>query len=200
MAYYGGDPYARPPSDRPPYDRPPYDRPPYEQPPYDRPPYDRGYGGPPPGARPPPGPPPPLPPGWHQEWEPNARRAFWVEDATGRPQWEPPFGPGGPGYEYGARGGPPPEPGYYPPQGPPPGAYEQRGPGGYDYPPQQQQEPERKSNTGKYIAAGLAGVAIGGLGGAFIEHEIDENNEEDEERRAYEDGREDQAFEDDGGW
>ncbi|KAJ5798511.1 uncharacterized protein N7503_007807 [Penicillium pulvis] len=52
MAYYGGDPYARPPSDRPPYDRPPYDRPPYEQSPYDRPPYDRGYSGPPPGARP----------------------------------------------------------------------------------------------------------------------------------------------------
>ncbi|KAJ5633326.1 hypothetical protein N7490_009665 [Penicillium lividum] len=194
MAYYGGDPYARPPSDRPPYDRPPYQQQ-YQQPPYDRPPYDRGYSGPPPGARPPPGPPPPLPPGWHQEWEPNARRAFWVEDATGRPQWEPPFGPGM-DYSRGPPGPPEPQGGYYnAPPGPPPGAYDQRGPGGYDY-QQQQQQPEQKSNTGKYIAAGLAGVAIGGLGGAFIEHEIDENNEEDDERRAYEDGREDQ-FQDD---
>ncbi|CEJ61563.1 hypothetical protein PEBR_35612 [Penicillium brasilianum] len=199
MSYYGGDPYNRPPPGPPAgYDqRPPYDN---------RPPYDRApYSAPPPQARPPPGPPPPLPAGWHQEWEPNMRRAFWVEDNTGRAQWEPPYQ--GQGYYDGSRSVPPPESqgGYYaPPPGPPPPAgYDQRGyGGGYE-----QQAPvvveEKKSNAGKYLAAGAAGLALGGIAGAIIEHERDEDSEREEiaeaRQDAYYEGREDQ-YEDDGGW
>lgn len=101
------------------------------------------------------------------------RRAFWVEDATGRAQWEPPYGPPpGQGYYDGSRSVPPPEPqgGYYAPPPGPPGGYENRGydQGGY------QQPQEHKSNAGKYLAAGAAGLAVGGLAGAFIEHEVGE--------------------------
>ncbi|CAG7924720.1 unnamed protein product [Penicillium olsonii] len=217
-----GDPYARPPSDRPPYDpygRPPadpYGRPPsdpyarppserpYEQPPYDggRPAYDRSpYSAPPPLARPPPGPPPPLPQGWVQEWEPSARRAFWVEQSTGRAQWEqPPYQPAYAGYDDGSRSVPPPGPpqgGYYaPPAGPPPVPYDNRP----DYYQSQEPAPEKKSsNAGKYLAAGAAGLAVGGLAGAFIEHERDEDSEKSDLEEAYEDGRRDEAYEDDGG-
>ncbi|KAJ5330108.1 hypothetical protein N7452_010498 [Penicillium brevicompactum] len=194
-----GDPYARPPSDRPPYDRPPYGDPygrppadpyarppsdrPYEQPPYDggRPAYDRGpYSAPPPQARPPPGPPPPLPQGWVQEWEPSARRAFWVEQATGLflllvlPRAAT----------------------MRLPPGPPPVPYDNRP----DYYQSQEQAPEKKSsNAGKYLAAGAVGLAAGGLAGAFIEHERDEDSEKSDLEEAYEDGRRDEAYEDDGG-
>ncbi|KAJ5726897.1 hypothetical protein N7493_005924 [Penicillium malachiteum] len=178
MAYYGGDPYNRPPP-------PGYGQPPYGQP------YNQGPPGPP-LARPPPGPPPPLPPGWYQQWEPNAQRAFWVEEATGRSQWEAPYGYG----FAGDRGGPPPA-GYYN-QGPPPAPY--GGGGGYDnYPPQQapqEQQSSSGSGVGKMVMAGIGGAALG----AFVTHEIDEHNESEEEREAYEEGREDQAFDDDGGW
>lgn len=178
MSYYPD--YNRPPQGSP-YQQPPYDGG-YQQPPppapYDnRPPYERSpYSAPPPGARPPPNPPPPAPPGWHQEWEPSTRRAFWVEEATGRSQWESPFpsaAPAGPpsGYYDGSRSVPPPEPagGYYaPPPGPPPMEYGDRGyGGGYE-----QHEEKKSSNAGKYLAAGAAGLALGGIAGAVIEHEV----------------------------
>ena len=132
--------------------------------PYARPPYERGpYGGPPPLIRPPAVPPPPLPPGWRQEWEPNVRRAFWVEEATGRSQWEPPIVEVAYGYE---NRGPPGE--YYAaPPGPPPVVYEER--------TTEYVEPEKKhSDVGKYVAGGVAGLAVGGLAGAFLEHEYGE--------------------------
>lgn len=93
------------------------------------------------------------------------RRAFWFEEATGRSQWEPPFPAPGYGYE-GSRIVPPPESYYAPPAGPPPGFQGQRG--GYY---QQQREEHRRSNVGKYLAAGAAGLALGGLAGAVMEHE-----------------------------
>ena len=198
--YYGERPpapYERPPYDRPPYDgappaerphyeRPPYERPPYEEhrsyesrPPYERPPYEESrsydsrppYSGPPPSARPPSYPPPPLPIGWIQEWEPRARRAFYVETATGRSEWTLPddvsYGEAsrsGPGEYYAP---PPPAPAY------PPQEY-----GAPAYPPQDQgyggeyQKEEKKSDTGKILAAGAAGLAIGAVGGAILGHEL----------------------------
>ncbi|KAJ5219594.1 hypothetical protein N7468_008798 [Penicillium chermesinum] len=128
-------------------------------------------------------PPPPLPQGWIQEWEPSTRRAFFVDTNSGRSQWEPPYGPpAGGGY-------------YAPPPGPP--GYG----GGYQQTvvvEEQRNDSGGGSSAGKMMAAGVGGLAVGALAGGFIEHEIDENNEEDE-REAYEDGREDQ-YEDDGGW
>ncbi|KAL4762090.1 WW domain protein [Aspergillus foveolatus] len=209
MSYYGeardyyGErppaPYERPPYDRPPYDgappteRPHYERPPYERPPYEehrsyesRPPYEesRSYDSrppysSPPSARPPSYPPPPLPIGWIQEWEPRARRAFYVETATGRSEWTLPddvsYGEAsrsGPGEYYAP---PPPAPAY------PPQEY-----GAPAYPPQDQgyggeyqKEEKKHSDTGKILAAGAAGLAIGAVGGAILGHELTENSDEE---------------------
>lgn len=185
-SYYGAPPqptYDRPPYERPPYSNPPYDRPPqdspaYDRPPYDRPPYERPppersfdpsrprYEGPPyntsppaPSARPPPVPPPPLPLGWIQEWEPSLRRAYFVETATGRSQWESPMADA----EYARGGGPPESAGYYACPPPPPPQD-----GGY-YPPPE--EKKKSSGMGKIIAGGVAGVALGAAGMALWEHE-----------------------------
>ncbi|KAL4814966.1 hypothetical protein BDW67DRAFT_165035 [Aspergillus spinulosporus] len=199
--YYGERPpapYERPPYDRPPYDRPPppaerppYERPPYEEhrsydsrPPYERPPYEGSrsydsrppYSSPPPSARPPSYPPPPLPIGWVQEWEPRARRAFYVETATGRSEWTLPadvsYGEAsrsGPGEYYAS---PPPAPApapAYPPQEYAAPAYPPQGQGyGGEYP----QEEKKHSDTGKILAAGAAGLAIGAVGGAILGHEL----------------------------
>jgi hypothetical protein len=43
---------------------------------------DIRYGGGPPGQ---------LPPGWIQQWDANSQRYYYVEQATGRTQWEPPL-------------------------------------------------------------------------------------------------------------
>ncbi|KAL4767978.1 hypothetical protein BDW60DRAFT_135324 [Aspergillus nidulans var. acristatus] len=205
MSYYGeareyyGErppaPYERPPYDRPPYERPPYERPPYEEhrsydsrSPYDQPPYEESrsydsrppYERPPPSARPPSYPPPPLPIGWIQEWEPRARRAFYIETATGRSEWTLPadvsYGEAsrsGPGEYYASP--PPPAPAY------PPQEY-----GAPAYPPQDQgyggeyqKEEKKHSDTGKLLAAGAAGLAIGAVGGAILGHELAEDSDEE---------------------
>ncbi|KAF2835447.1 hypothetical protein M501DRAFT_454246 [Patellaria atrata CBS 101060] len=89
--------------------------------------HDSGYQplqhqfSPPPVASPPSAPPPPLPLGWTCQWDSNNKRAFYIEQATGRTQWEFPghnpgsYDPhGAPGHEssrghsdsyYGAYGG-----------------------------------------------------------------------------------------------
>lgn len=155
---YGQPPYYGPPggyAPQPPYDsHPPYGGSP--QPPYDtRPP----YSAPPPSSRAPPGPPPPLPVGWIQEWEPGFRRAYYLEEATGRTQWETPFESG---YE-GSRSGPEPS-GYY--GGAPPAGY-------YPPPDQPPYEQEKKhSDKGKLLAGGAAGLALGAVGGAILGHEL----------------------------
>ncbi|KAL4804052.1 hypothetical protein BDV18DRAFT_35031 [Aspergillus unguis] len=214
--YYGGErpPYERPPYERPPYERPPYERPPYEEhrgspyerPPYERPPYSETrsydsrppYSPAPPSARPPQYPPPPLPIGWIQEWEPSARRAFFVETSTGRAEWTLPAELSYGGGE-GSRALPPPGGEYYaspPPPGPPAGyAPPQEG---YGYPPQGEYEQKEKksSDTGKLLAAGAAGLAIGGIGGAILGHELTEDSDAEEE--AYEAGRRDQEEYDEG--
>ncbi|KAL4936406.1 hypothetical protein BDV06DRAFT_93600 [Aspergillus oleicola] len=168
--YYGGE--------RPPYERPPYERPPYEgSRSYDsRPPYSPA----PPSARPPQYPPPPLPIGWIQEWEPSARRAFYIETSTGRTEWTLPealtYGEGsrGGGDYYAARPVPAPYhesrgPEGYPPPGP---EYGGGYGGGGEYPSEHKEK--KDSDTGKLLAAGAAGLAIGGIGGAILGHELSE--------------------------
>ena len=168
---YGGE--------RPPYDRPSYDRPPYED---QRPPYaggERSYGSPspygappPPSARPPAIPPPPLPYGWVQEWEPSTRRAFFVETATGRSQWEAPIADS----EYGSRDLPPPGGGYY--GGAPPGESGYPPHGGEGYPPPEgySEHKEKKekglSDNAKMAMMGAGGLAVGVGVGALVAHEL----------------------------
>ena len=31
-----------------------------------------------------------MPPGWHAQWDGNQNRWYYVEQATGRSQWDPP--------------------------------------------------------------------------------------------------------------
>lgn len=98
--------------------------------------------------------------GWIQEWEPGYRRAYYVEESTGRTQWEMPYSTP----PYGDRGPPGPPGGYYgqPPYGPPGGYAPPEGP-----PPQKRDH----GDASKLIGAGVAGLALGAAGGALWEHE-----------------------------
>ncbi|KAL4900882.1 hypothetical protein BDW74DRAFT_182465, partial [Aspergillus multicolor] len=125
-------------------------------------------------------------------WEPSARRAFYVETATGRAEWTLPaevsYGEAsrsGPGPEYGGYASPPPPPpSGYPPQGygAPGGGYPPQGYGG-----EYQAQEEKKSDTGKILAAGAAGLAIGAVGGAILGHELTENSDEEEHHSHHSD-------------
>ncbi|GAD94178.1 hypothetical protein MGYG_06573 [Paecilomyces variotii No. 5] len=158
-----GAPYGQQPSYPP---QQPYGQPGYGQPSY---PPQQSYGAPPSSYRPPPVAPPPLPAGWIQQWDSYSQRGFYVDQSTGRSQWEAPYMPG-PGYDS-SRGEP--YGGYAPPPGPPPGEYYV-----------EERKEEKHSDTGKIIAAGAIGVAAGAVGGAFLEHEFNEEKEE-----GYEEGR-----------
>ena len=114
--------------------------------------------------------------GWVQEWEPNARRAFWVEVATGNSQWEQPLGDSS--RDMGPPGGPPPimSPPPSGPISPPPGGYYGGPPpqeGGYYPPPQGETEEERKkSDRKKMLMGAMGGLAVGGIAGAVLNHEF----------------------------
>ncbi|EME88789.1 uncharacterized protein MYCFIDRAFT_87575 [Pseudocercospora fijiensis CIRAD86] len=90
----------------------------YQQPSYGQPPQQYGsYPAPPPQHSAPPGQ-PPLPPGWMAQFDQNSQKWYYVEQATGRTQWEPPAHQ----YQQGGYGAPPPPQGSYQ-SGPPPGGY-----------------------------------------------------------------------------
>lgn len=113
-----------------------------------------------------------LPPGWIQQWDQNSQRNFYVEQATGRTQWDPPaFSP--PPGQYGA-------PGYGAPAYGAPG-YSQdanRGHGDSSYGlgvpgapiGKQGEKKKEKSNTGKLVAAG----AVGAIGGGILASQLGE--------------------------
>ncbi|KAJ9611092.1 hypothetical protein H2200_004275 [Cladophialophora chaetospira] len=126
------------------------------------------YGGPPPPSV------PQLPPGWISQWDANSQRNYYVEQATGRTQWEPPIWQGGP---------PPPPaggPGYYQSYGhamPPGMPYQQ----GHD---QHQQayygdvraQEKKGSGMGTAVAAGLGGAAVGALAANALDDSDDEHH------------------------
>lgn len=129
----------------------------------------QSYGQPPPhgqgpqyGAPPgPPGPPSmdqPLPPGWVKQWDSNGQRWYFVEQATGRTQWEPPmnmgqnYGHQAPGYGHQAPGYG--QQGMYPPGG-----------GHYD-----QHDPAKKDKGMGTMGAAAGGLAVGAIGGGLIGH------------------------------
>ncbi|KAI0588610.1 PAT1 multi-domain protein [Pyrenophora tritici-repentis] len=187
--YYGGAPGGPPQGQQPPPGQsyPPQDAP---QGGYGFPPQGQGYppqgqGYPPQGypqqqpygqAPTPVGPPapygapPPMPPGWTQQWDQNSQRWFYIEQATGRTQWDPPSNlPPGP-YAPPAVGAP-----YMAPAG-----HDERalfgdtgGHQGHDYTAtgKATNEAEKKKgySTGMMAAAGIGGIAAG----AFIGHQLD---------------------------
>jgi len=171
-----------------------------QQPQYQQyPPQQQQY--PPPSGPPAPyGAPPPMPPGWHAQWDQNQNRWYYVEQSTGRSQWDPPV----------VIGNHPPQGPYGPPAGAPPGEAPyalNRGQSDSYYngqspmppPPQQGEfghnnhngysggqgdsnyggaEKKESSGTGKLVAAGIGGAALGALGGAVIAHEMTEDDNE----------------------
>ena len=126
---------------------------------------------------------PPLPPGWISQWDQNSQRYYFLEQATGRTQWEPPQ------QSIGSHGG------YAPPGGPPTGerGFESHGqqgaPGGY-YSQETRhvvgdsqggghtevyEKKEKKDGKGGMLAAGAGGLAVGAVGGAMIGHAMGES-------------------------
>lgn len=101
----------------------------YQQPSYGQPPqqYSEGHR----YAPPPPPQSPPLPPGWMVQFDQNSQHWYYVDQTTGRTQWDFPQSPP---QQYGAT---PQHSGYHPPPPPadyhagPPGQHYAPGPGGY---------------------------------------------------------------------
>ena len=137
-----------------------------QQPPYSQPPSNYPNQQAPFQAQPPSNPGgPPLPPGWISQWDPNSQRYYFLEQATGRTQWEPPQqgGPGG----YGAPMGPGQGQGQY--GGGPGGYYSQEVQHSVDSQGNTQvYEKKEKSGKGGMLAAGAGGLAVGAVGGALI--------------------------------
>lgn len=116
-----------------------------------------------------------MPPGWIQQWDQGSQRWYYVEQATGRTQWDPPAHL-------------PPGPYAPPPASAPnvgPGGHDERalfgnthGHGGHDYTPSgaetnaKEKEKEKKKDKG-HSTAMLAAAGVGGVAaGAWIGHEL----------------------------
>jgi hypothetical protein len=113
-----------------------------------------------------------MPPGWIQQWDQGSQRWYYVEQATGRTQWDPPAHL-------------PPGPYAPPPSGAPyqaPGGHDERGlfgntqgHQGHDYTPSgaATNEKEKKKDKSGHSTAMLAAAGIGGIAaGAWIGHEL----------------------------
>lgn len=160
----------------------------YGQPQYDgQPQQQQQYGAPPPSHAGPPGQ-PPLPPGWITQFDQKSQRWYFVEQATGRTQWDPPAAahinyappPTGPSDPYaGDRGhgeAPGAPGGFYNQYG---GAMPAGGPGGsgrdqnaqqyYGDVKKTEEKSDKKSSDKKnMLLAGAGGLALGGVAGAML--------------------------------
>lgn len=153
---------------------PQYGQPPTDQSShYGQQPYGQAssYGvAPPPGPHGPPGMEASPPPGWIKQWDANSQRWFFVEQATGRTQWELPVSsmvahnysqsnmyPSGAG-PYGHQN-------TYPPTG-----------GQYD----PHLDPDKKKDKGiGTMGAAAGGLAAGAVGGALIGHAMGDDSDSD---------------------
>lgn len=144
-----------------------------EQPSYGQPSHgqgyqSQGYGGPPaPNSYTA----PPLPPGWISQWDSASQRTYYLEQSTGRTQWEMPHG--GP-LPYGA----PPLGGYdaqamHGPQGGYQG--EQYGSHGEkefkeDKKDEGSKDKKKDKGSGDMMKGAAGGLAVGAIGGGLIGH------------------------------
>jgi hypothetical protein len=127
-----------------------------------------------------------MPPGWLAQWDQNSQRWYYVDQSTGRTQWDPPAG------------GPPPQGPFAPPPHDTRGAaggYYHGAPAGYGTPGQGAHderalfgntqgydqggaayggaEKEKKDKDKGHSTAKLAAVGLGGAAaGAWIGHEM----------------------------
>lgn len=135
-----------------------------------------GQGAPVPQGPPAPyGPPPPMPSGWFQQWDQANQRAYYVEQATGRTQWDPPHSPPPSSAPYQAQAGHDERGLFGNTQGHGGHDYAQA-PAGYPaaapvaYAPVQEKKKDKDSghSTAMLAAAGIGGLAAG----AWIGHEL----------------------------
>ncbi|KAK8119134.1 uncharacterized protein PG998_003760 [Apiospora kogelbergensis] len=124
---------------------------------------------------------PPIPQGWIPQFDQQHQRWYYVEEASGRSQWEAPgFNSGGGsdtrGHDpsYGGGGG---GPGY---GAPPPQQYGGY-PGSSPYP--QQQEKQKSGSSGMLLGA-AGGIAAGAVGGALLANALDDSDDE-HKQQAY---------------
>ena len=116
-----------------------------------------------------------MPPGWVQQWDQNSQRWYYVEQATGRTQWDPPsnlppgpYAPPAPNAPYVAGAG-----------------HDERGlfgnthgHSGHDYntapgAPADPYKPEKEKKDKGHSTAMLAAAGIGGIAaGSWIGHEL----------------------------
>lgn len=135
-----------------------------------------------------------MPPGWHAQFDQNSQRWYYVEQATGRTQWDPPahmpppqgpFAPpptGGPGAPYGPGAGHD-ERGLFGNthnQGYAQGGHDPYAHGGHGYEETKGDKKDKKDKKDKdkgHSTAMLAAAGVGGLAaGALIGHELGEFN------------------------
>lgn len=103
-----------------------------------------------------------MPPGWITQWDQNSQRWYYVDQSTGRSQWDPPVH------------SPAPQGPYAPPPGTP--THDERGlfgstpNGGHDSFGEHKEKKEKNKghSTAAMAAAGIGGVAAG----AWIGHEL----------------------------
>lgn len=88
-----------------------------------------------------------LPPGWIKQWDSTSQRWYFVEQTTGRTQWEPPVLLA---QSYG-------EQNTYPPTG---GHYEQH------------HDSTMKAKGHSTMGAAAGGLAVGAVGGALVGHAL----------------------------
>jgi hypothetical protein len=132
-----------------------------------------------------------LPPGWLSQFDIQAQRWFYINQATGGTTWESPNGGSHGGYQDASRG-------YGEPYSQGPGYNNNSGSGNY------QGEPEKeKSDKSSMFLAAAGGLAVGAIGGALIANALGtlnqltplpnhfnnqtnpaEDDDDDEERRA----------------
>ncbi|KAK2040525.1 hypothetical protein LZ31DRAFT_40601 [Colletotrichum somersetense] len=137
---------------------------------------------------------PPVSSGWLVQWDTTHNRWFYVDQSTGRSQWEhpsPPTGPQGPssyapppssdtrafggdqGHGYGS---PAPSYGGAAPYGQPPygqAPYDQQG-GTNPY----GEKDKKKSNSSGMLLGAAGGLAVGAVGGALIANALDDSDDE----------------------
>lgn len=132
---------------------------PYQQQHLYGPPPQQGYGAPPSAGQ-------HLPPGWLQQWDQNSQRYYYLNQATGQTQWDPPVD------QHRGFGAPPPGQHGYPPP------VSVQHPGGANYPTEAIKSGEEKkdSNKNAMLAAGAGGLLVGGLAGAALAHDSDSDD------------------------
>ncbi|PFH62847.1 hypothetical protein XA68_11628 [Ophiocordyceps unilateralis] len=166
----------------------------------DRPPSPAAqyHAAPPQPAYQPPSDKPPLPAGWRPLFDQENQRWYYLEEDSGRTQWEapgynapsppmggfaPPVGPP-PGHahaSYGPPDGPPPSYGqgqHGAPDGPPPGRFEA------DYGGHAPQEKQSGGKGGMLLGA-AGGLAAGAAGGALLHRMNSDRHDQDENYASY---------------